>query len=132
MRAEEVFRWSKEAYKYGNVNVKPNALTYNSLINCYAKANQPDASERAVELLDSMKANALLEGFEDCHPDVVTYTSVIDTLAKKASLEASEKAESLLFELESSYDRNLDRRLKPNIRTYTSVRTAHSPRLVSC
>ena len=43
-RAEEVMKWAEEAQEHNHL-VELNALTYNSMINCYAKSNNPEAGE---------------------------------------------------------------------------------------
>jgi pentatricopeptide repeat protein len=111
----------ERAYRNGDVEAKPNAATYNSMINCYAKSKSPDASDRAIKILESMKEMSLETDREDCHPDVITYTSVIDALSKTGTVEGSEMAGSLLEELEIAFFETGDRKMKPNIRTYTSV-----------
>lgn len=119
-RAEEVLSWNEEAFKAGNTRAQPNALTYNSMINCYSKSKKA-ASGKALAILNMMKEQAAA-GVEGCTPDVVTYTSVIDTLSKEQSTKAAELAIGLLEELEQMYsESDDDERFKPNIRTYTSV-----------
>jgi hypothetical protein len=113
----------EKAYRQGNLNARPNAVSWNIYINALAKLNGPDAIDRAMEVIEKMKRIGEEPGFEDCRPDCVTYTSLIDVLANRKSdqQDAAEKAIDLLEEIEGSYCETGDEHLKPNIRTYTSV-----------
>ena len=110
--------------------VKPSALVYNAVINCYAKSTLTDASARAINVLERMKDVCQQGGRDDCCPDVITYTSVIDTLAKEGTTDAAARAQTLLEELELEYNQTRNRMLKPNVRTYTSVRKIQTTDLV--
>ncbi len=120
-RAEAVFFEYQEACESEKSELSHNAFAYNSMINCYAKSNHPDAGERAVNLFETMKSNLGKPGWELCFLDVYTYTSLIDVISKKESYEASEQAISLLEEVEESFAKTGDFRFQPNIRLYTSV-----------
>jgi pentatricopeptide repeat protein len=120
-RAEAVFSEYQEACDSGKSGISHNAFTYNTMINCYAKSNDPDAGKRALELFETMKANMGEPGWELCFVDVYTYTSLIDSISKLQSHEASEQAISLLKEVEESFAKTGDMRFQPNIRLYTSV-----------
>jgi Pentatricopeptide repeat domain len=122
--------------------IKPNALSYNILINAHAQQLTSDsrsstsnpknrtsaALDRTLELLARMKRLYRHEGRTDCRPDVYTYTGVCNALAKVASVQSSSQAEELLLELEEDYqeccrnDGGMCGSLKPSRQLYTSVR----------
>lgn len=118
-RAESVFEQYQKGCEAGKWS--HNSLTYNSMINCYAKSNHPEAENRALDLFNKMKANSGKEGWDLCFVDIYTYTILIDTISKQESYDSSELAISLLEELEDSFKKTKDERLRPNVRVYTCV-----------
>ena len=120
-RAEAIFEEYQKGCEVGKWGLSHNSLTYNSMINCYAKSKYPEAGKRATELFNKMKANSVKKGWELCFVDIYTYTSLIDAISKQESYDSSELAISLLQEVEDSFKETGDKRLQPNVRLYTSV-----------
>ena len=138
--AEQIFKMVK------NSDVKPNARTYNYLINAWAKHtdlyhpfSNPSITHDPVKKQfcnnetkrAALRAEQLLEELTQLHkdsdydsqfkPDVMTYTSVIDCIARSQIKQAPQKAEALLAELEHKFKQTKDTSLRPNVRTYTAV-----------
>ena len=133
-RAEDILNRMEEVYheiskKSNDPNIiaaaaaaRPTVLSYNAVLNAWAKSQSAEASDRVLAILKHMEE---LHGFSVgeeriIKPDVFTYTSVIDALAKSGTKESAEEAVAILERIEGQYNRTNDESVKPNIRTYTS------------
>jgi len=70
-------------------------VSFNTVINAYAKSNDPDAPLRAEALLGEMY-DAFEAGNLAVKPDAVTFSSVINCWARSKRIGAAERAESIL------------------------------------
>ena len=68
--------------KKGVLIVRPNLLSYNTVINSWAKSSDPESPKRAQSLLMRMLKNYKTDAFSTVKPDVVTFSSVLNALAK--------------------------------------------------
>eukprot|EP00553_Chaetoceros_curvisetus_P007057 CAMPEP_0204632356 /NCGR_PEP_ID=MMETSP0717-20131115/24841_1 /ASSEMBLY_ACC=CAM_ASM_000666 /TAXON_ID=230516 /ORGANISM="Chaetoceros curvisetus" /LENGTH=314 /DNA_ID=CAMNT_0051650203 /DNA_START=24 /DNA_END=965 /DNA_ORIENTATION=+ len=110
----------------GNQSARPTAVSYNSVVNAWAKCrDNQDSAIRAMDILDRMET-LYQKGDSGVKPDIFSYTSVIDAFAKQGTEEAAQKAQELLGMIESRYEETKDADIKPNVRTYTSVINAIS------
>lgn len=66
----------------GVLIVRPNLLSYNTVINSWAKSSMPESAARAESLLTRMLKRYKSESFSTIKPDVVTFSSVLNALAK--------------------------------------------------
>jgi len=105
--------------------VRPNRLSYNSVINAWAKSSMPEAAVRAEDLLLRMIKSFKSEAFSTITPDAVTFASVLNALAKsRTTIMKAEKCGAILkamidlHEDDGSYDS------KPNIVCYNTVLNA--------
>lgn len=62
--------------------MRPNLLSYNTVINSWAKSSNPDSAVRAESLLTRILKKYRSEAFSTIKPDVVTFSSVLNALAK--------------------------------------------------
>lgn len=62
--------------------MRPNLLSYNTVINSWAKSSLPESASRAETLLTRMLKRYKSESFSTIKPDVVTFSSVLNALAK--------------------------------------------------
>jgi hypothetical protein len=86
----------------GNVFAKPDTITYNVVINAWAKSGGKGAAAEAEKLLARMqKLHAA--GDPDIKPNVVTYGAVIDSYAKCGEKGAAAKADTLLAKMIQLY-----------------------------
>ena len=105
--------------------MRPNRLSYNTVINAWAKSQQPDSALRAESLLLRMIKSFKSTTFSIITPDKVTFSSVLNALAKSRTLsnKASKcssilKAMIELHEDDGSYD------TRPNVIVYNTVLNA--------
>ena len=106
---------------------RPNAYTYNAVINAWANSGDfPLASERAEQLLAEMERSA----DPRVRPTIVTWNAVLDCLAKAGGRQGAERAEELLRQLESRYEeaaaagREPGGVPRPNARSFNTVMNA--------
>ncbi|GFH48301.1 hypothetical protein CTEN210_04777 [Chaetoceros tenuissimus] len=136
----------------GDESMKPNVISYNSVINAWAKTGTVHGAQTAMKLLDTMEKDGIA--------DVISYNAVIHAWARCGAKDSGEQAERILqrmrdiveeeellatddcdsmdeisrgeynddLHLDYSYDGNFSRRtrIQPNIRTYSSVIDAWS------
>lgn len=104
-----------------NNHVQPDIISYTSVIECYAKSSDPNASIMAEELLQSA-----IERYERTHnktlmPNLRTYTMTIQALAQCPRQGNVVKARELLTRLTQLYDSTNDESLRPNEYPYNYV-----------
>jgi hypothetical protein len=102
-KAQDLLLRMQKMHKEGNVLAKADTITYNCVINCWAKSNRGgDAANEAEKLLNKM--HRLYEmGDPDVKPNVVTYGAVIDAFAKSGQRGAASKADGLLANMIRSH-----------------------------
>ena len=98
--------------------IRPNVLTYTSVIGGLARSREPDLARRAMDILERMQRFGV-------EPDMVAYTSVLNCWAKAVSREerdmAASKAMHLIQQMEDMYIKEEKYHLKPNVITYATV-----------
>jgi pentatricopeptide repeat protein len=82
----------------GQQSVRPDAISYNTVMLAYAKQGQ---AAKAEALLEEMYAGYSTNGNENAKPTIVSFNVVINGWAKLGQPEAAEKALSLLWEMQS-------------------------------
>merc|ERR1711957_301021 len=101
-------------------NVPPDIVSYNTLINGYARLGNLD---RSLEILTRLLDDSLLSNNNSLlpKPNSRTYTSILTALSRKMTVKAAEEAENLLLQMQELHDppHNLDTR--PNVITYNAV-----------
>lgn len=103
----------------GNKLVKPDAYTYNTVINAWAKSGERGSASRAQHLLSIMEQRYNM-GDHKIKPNTRSYTSVIDAWAKSGERGSALRAENLLNKMRMSFDAgNTD--VQPNAHTYNAV-----------
>ena len=120
--AEFVLQEMKNLFQVGYDYVKPNTVTYNSVINCLAHSKDSrNAAERSEELIKEMWH--LVETRENSfvRPSTITYSSVIKAWSKSDDYKnKGERAEALLRNQWHRYQLGNDK-CKPDGRTYNNV-----------
>jgi len=89
--------------------LKPNIVTYNTLIDACHRAGDLDA---ALDALKHMKSNTYIK------PDARTYTSLIATVARRTTRSSGAKDPDLAFAL---FDEMVNNNINPNGRTYCAL-----------
>ena len=118
-----------DVYREGSVDVRPDDVTYNSVIHNVANSNVPDSPHRARRLLEQMK-KSYESGIIGVEPNIITYNSVLDAFAKSGRAESAKMAEELLFNIEESSDRGVSD-IEPDLYSYNIVINAWGSRGVA-
>ncbi|KAL7466194.1 hypothetical protein ACHAXS_006482 [Conticribra weissflogii] len=128
IRAEELLRQMEDLYREnpeGNEKVKPDVISYSSVVSAYAKASRWGEEECALKAFEILKRmEELYEGGEDnVKPNKRTYTAVINAFARTGQ---PESAEMILSNMKRSYDLSGDMSLKPDTICFTSIIDAYA------
>jgi hypothetical protein len=100
-RAEAILDHMQKQYKEGTTDVQPNTVTFNTVIDAYAKSQDPSAPEKAEALLYRMEAEHKA-GNMDAKPNVISFNTVINAWAKRGDTDGAQRAEAILFICRSS------------------------------
>jgi hypothetical protein len=121
-RAEALFLEMLDAHRMNPETVaSPNSITLTNVLNAWAKTRSPNASDRAITLLEKME-QFYSDGILAVKPNVVNYSVVLDCLAYAKQTPAAVRAESMLRQMAASDDPNLH----PTVVSYNSVIKAWS------
>lgn len=93
IQAEALLKGMKMSYEAGDMDVKPNVVNYNSVINAWGRCKSAGAAERALYILNTMES----EGVE---PDALSYSLVVSAWAHNSQPNATKQAEVALLEME--------------------------------
>ena len=96
-----------------SLNMKPNFVSYNSLILALSRTKQSDKCESVLKLFEKMKKQAR-DGDEFAKPTEYTYNAVIWSLGWSSESKKLEQAEELLHKCEQD-------EVQRNFRMYTSL-----------
>lgn len=116
--ADEIFQEMMTKYSEGNLQVKPDRFSFNTLLLAWSKEKRLSTGTRVTEILETMQEMAD-NGDDAVRPDHVSMTTVINTLAKSAKQNGSNprQAESIISRMED----NKEAALRPDVVTYTSL-----------
>jgi len=128
IRAEDLLRQMENLYREnpeGNKSVKPDVVSYSSVVSAYAKASmwgEEGCALKALEILKMMEE--LYEGGEEgVKPNKRTYTAVINAFARTGQ---PENAEMILSNMKRRYELSGDVSLKPDTICFTSTIDAYA------
>ncbi len=120
-RAEDLLRLMAELDASGMPDVRPTAVTYNSVINAHSKrATSIADAERADALLQEMKSLSRA-GDKALAPDRITYSSCINAYSKVNDNCAARRSVELLRENTELYENKADEGMAPDLFTYNAV-----------
>jgi len=118
-RAERLLRRMQNLYKDGNVDVKPDTITYNSVLDAWVSTKKfegsvytspKDEEDRRYAI---QSAERILREMEDVYekegkaggviPDVISYNILMDAFGKSEEDGSAERAEEILRSMEEKY-----------------------------
>lgn len=100
-------------YREGAHGLKPDVITYSSLIGTISKSRLPNGSEMAMRLVEKME-NMYHDGDKSMKPNVRSYSNVLMTLANSDSADKHVAAERILLQMDKL-------QISPNSYTYNYV-----------
>jgi pentatricopeptide repeat protein len=92
----------KDLDEAGVPDIKPNIISYRSLLRCYANWNLSQDAEQLLHRMQELHDNGDLE----YGPDRVSYRVVIDALGKAEEEDARNRASELKKQIEDKYGEN--------------------------
>jgi pentatricopeptide repeat protein len=119
-RAYKIFRWIYDDSRFVKLKLRPNVITYSTLLKCLAVYGYRNPSIRISEQVEAT-LNELEERYNSgdttCKPDVQIYTTAI-----KAFLSVGDvlRAEAMLQRMEKSPE------IKPSVRTFSEFLLYHA------
>jgi hypothetical protein len=121
--AERLLNRLWEAYETtGDAALKPNARSFNMVINAIARSREPGCADRAAALLNRME-ESYLAGDEELQPDALTFGAIINAYANAGVPGSSDKAAQMLQRMESLYQLGY-KSVKPNTFVYNACLNA--------
>lgn len=100
-------------------SIAPDALSYNSVIDAWAKSRVEDAPQACERLLKRMLSH------DTIHPDTISYNAVLDAWQGDKSPNSLERIDKIYRHMQQEYEQG-NVSVKPTIRTVNSVITAHA------
>ena len=82
--------------------LRPDVVTYTSLIKCWSESGKLRAPDRAEEIINTLHERYDI-GYHECKPDTMAYNVAINAIAKSGVTNAPERAEALLNRMLDSY-----------------------------
>lgn len=113
--------YNDERFDYDE-DMKPDARSWNAVINAVARSRDKDCADRAKHLLDEM-GRLYNEGQSELLPDALTFGAIINAYANSFEEGASDKASQLLLHMESLYQLGFDN-AKPTTFVYNACMNA--------
>ena len=122
--AEEILKKMEEKYEItGDKDVRPNSISYVTMIDGFVRQNVPNAAQRAQETVDRMmKLYAKDVGF--IKPSKIVYNTLINAYSKSSEAGAAQKAEQILQWMETQYREAGDNYCKPDEISFCGVLNA--------
>lgn len=107
-------------YEAKTCDVPPDAASYTTAINAWARSREPDAVERAEEIL-SWCEESYRNGNLKAKPNSLTYNSLINCYSKSSMSSAAHKAMEVLETMKEKSKLEGFEDCRPDVVTYTSV-----------
>ncbi|KAI2508357.1 endonuclease [Fragilaria crotonensis] len=119
--AERVVAIMTNLYNAGYDCCKPNTVTYNSLLNCLAHSKNPNAPERAEELLNHMWDLVQTRQNSFVRPSTISYSSVLQAWSRSIDYQnKGPRADLILKDQWRRFHQGNDK-CRPDGRTYNHV-----------
>jgi pentatricopeptide repeat protein len=135
IQAEQLLAEMEQRYKKEDrPDLKPNIITYNTVLNAIAKSGEVDAPQRAERFLQTMLENYYyylqtttnidkkdLDDGVIIKPDKISFTTVMDAWANSGDKRAPVRCEQILRKMEHLHHFWGDDDLQPDVHTFNTV-----------
>jgi pentatricopeptide repeat protein len=111
-RASALLDKMEEEYRNGNESIKPNVVSYTTLMSGWMKSNSAQKSRQSTKVFDKMMA-MFKSGNKDAEPNFVSYVTLVDSIAKSGEDGAAERVEKIVRDMYQSYKEGRSN-FKPN------------------
>lgn len=120
LRATSILQHMEERHETSPSNVAPDATSYTTVINAWARSREKDAAIQAEQVLQKAK-ESFAAGNELARPNALTYNSMINCYAKSNDRNASKKALTTLDLMKEICQTEGFEDCHPDVVTYTSA-----------
>lgn len=117
-KVEELLRSMEKLHEEGWLNLQPNVVVYNILLNAWAGEGEIKKIE------DTLQRMIRLE-IDGVNPDSISYSTLLSAYAKLGTPEAALKADSLLDQMLELYNHGMES-AKPNVISFSNVVQCHA------
>ena len=131
-RAEKLVCMLEEYHRQSGYSEKtrPNANTYNTLMNCISRSRLSNKVSKAMSTLEKM--GNIGKDNPSARPDAVSYGIAMNILARSRQTDAPLKVEALLLEMSRAFTETGDKRMKPNRRSINACLGTQSSDTIHC
>lgn len=119
-QAADILNRMNKDFLAGKSTVQPNTEMFTTCISAWARSKQPNAPEKAEEIVKLMETLAKEKSLRTLKPNVKTFNALIDCWAKSRRTDQGEQAERVLRFLEMSTG------IRPDFVSYNTVILAWS------
>eukprot|EP00815_Leptocylindrus_aporus_P000605 CAMPEP_0116054250 /NCGR_PEP_ID=MMETSP0322-20121206/2677_1 /TAXON_ID=163516 /ORGANISM="Leptocylindrus danicus var. apora, Strain B651" /LENGTH=552 /DNA_ID=CAMNT_0003537581 /DNA_START=170 /DNA_END=1825 /DNA_ORIENTATION=- len=102
--AQALLKQMEKLYHNGNFKVKPNIITFNTVLNSWAKSTHPKAGKKAENVFSYMESVRNEKIYMLDKPDSYSYNAMIEVWSKAKSLQGAEKSQHWLQRMISECD----------------------------
>lgn len=118
-KAADLLDKMEEEYINGNDFMKPNVVSYATLMNGWVKSNDPQKSKQTTMVFDKMKM-MFKSGNKAAQPNFVSYVTLVDCIVKSGEVGAAERAEKVVKNMYQTYTLG-ESSFKPNAQLVSTV-----------
>jgi len=122
-RTEEILNYMEKLSAAGVANIKPNLITYTTVIQTLSRSRQRSCPKRATQMLKRLE-NDYKDGDESMAPDSIIYNIVLDKWAKSGEHDAAIQAKKILGRMSRLSEEMKSKKCSPDVYSYTSVMSA--------
>lgn len=108
----------------GPSSIRPNAITFNTVLDAISKSKLPGSAARAEKILNKMQL-IYEEGWNELRPDTFSFASVLNAYANSDEPDAAAKAEEILKHMHLIHQ-NGNNNVIPNTICFATVIKAYS------
>ena len=120
--AEALLHRMQDRFNAGDRDVAPSTPSFVTVMNAWARSNDPNKGRHAEKLLREMH-ELHNSGLDNVAPNTVAYSTCIFAWSKSGQRNAGSRAQKLLTEMERYHNEGMSD-MKPNVFTYTNVMEA--------
>ena len=107
------------------LDIRPNVISFNTVINALSRGGKREGMERAMVWLDYLLDDKRNSNFSNSvRPNFITFSTIIHGWANNGSKDSGQKAEHVMEKMLSLYQENQNEVCKPTIACYTGLVTA--------
>lgn len=118
-KASNLLDKMEKEYKNGNQSMRPNVVSYATLMNGWVKSNDPEKTKEANSVFDRM-TSMFESGNEAAKPNFISYVTLVDCIVKSGEVGAAERAEGVVRNMHEAYKLG-ESDAKPNAQLVSTV-----------